>query len=66
LATLRSSKSFASTIGRSCNQSGTTFSDFDPSPLAGDGYYYLVRARVGASRGTWGSPKRDAEITACP
>ncbi len=66
LSTLRSSKSFAATASLSCNQPGTTYADFTPAPGVGDGYYYLARARVGASPGTWGSPKRDAEIAVCP
>lgn len=66
LSTLRSSQSFASTGNLSCNQPGTTYSDFNPAPAAGDGYYYLARARTASGTGTWGSAKRDAEIAICP
>jgi len=66
LSDLRAARNFSGATGPSCNQPATTYSDFSANPAAGNGYYYLVRARVGASRGTWGSPKRDAEITVCP
>ena len=66
LSALRAAQSFSGASGLSCNQPATTYADFTPSPAAADGFYYLVRARVGASAGTWGSAKRDAEIAACP
>ncbi len=66
LSALRSAKNFSGATGPSCNQPATTYGDFSPNPAAGDGTYYLVRARVGASAGTWGNAKRDAEITVCP
>jgi hypothetical protein len=65
LSVLRASRNFLSATGASCNQAGTTFFD-DAIPSIGDGAYYMVRARVGANRGTWGSAKRDTEIAVCP
>jgi hypothetical protein len=36
-------------------------------PFAGDGYYYLVRARgSGCLRGTWGTSARDSTARECP
>lgn len=49
----------------SCNQAAPQFSDPRPA-AAGDGYYYLVRYRTAGGPGSWGSPARDAAITACP
>lgn len=57
----------------SCNNPGTTStSSPDPSlPLAGDGFYYLVRATGGSGcvgtygRSSNGTP-RDPQLTACP
>jgi uncharacterized repeat protein (TIGR01451 family) len=40
--------------------------DAQPDPAAGSGYWYLVRARNSCGVGTYGSPARDASITACP
>lgn len=64
--TLLASSSFSGATGLSCNQPSTSYSDFTPPPTAGDSYYYLVRARVGGEKASWGGAKRDLEITACP
>jgi uncharacterized repeat protein (TIGR01451 family) len=46
--------------------SSSPWSDAQPAPGVGAGYWYLVRARNSCGVGTYGSPERDASISACP
>lgn len=65
LVTLRTNKNFAGAAAFSCNQAGLSATD-TTNPAAANGNYYLARGRAGATKGTWGTSKRDSEITACP
>jgi hypothetical protein len=42
------------------------WTDPQPDPAVGAGYWYLVRARNACGVGTYGSPERDTSISACP
>ncbi|UCF68993.1 MAG: thrombospondin type 3 repeat-containing protein [Acidobacteriota bacterium] len=64
VSSLRSSGNFSGAGVLSCDQVASTVTDLD-EPANGAGFYYLVRGREGAVRGTWGTAKRDSEITAC-
>lgn len=47
-----------------CGQPANMFTD-SQSPAAGGGFYYLIRARDGATLGSWGLIARDSQVTAC-
>ncbi len=70
LNALRSTKSFTGTD--TCLADDQTISSFSDAatPASGAGFYYLVRNSSGElcneGPGTWGSSKRDSELTACP
>jgi hypothetical protein len=45
---------------------GNAFSDTRPDPPAGEGFWYLARARNSCGPGSYGTPQRDGSIPACP
>ncbi len=65
LKALLANKTFAAATGLACGQAGTSVTDAT-TPAGTDGFYYLVRGRSTAFKGTWGSFKADNEITTCP
>ncbi len=65
VATLKSAGNFSGAAAFSCNQAGLSATD-TTSPTASNANYYLARGRSASSKGTWGTAKRDTEITACP
>lgn len=65
VATLRTNANFSGAAAFSCNQAGLSVTD-TTNPAAGGSNYYLARGRAGTVKGTWGTSKRDTEITACP
>jgi hypothetical protein len=54
--------------GASCRQSAgpASYSDGNPDPAIGFGYWYLSRARNGCGVGTYGTSARDTTIPPCP
>ena len=70
LSDLRAAGNFGAGACLAGGIGGTRYSDTRSAPTAGDGYYYLVRARNECFAGTYGSSLRDqhgvATGGACP
>ncbi|GAB4222617.1 MAG: hypothetical protein Kow0062_20860 [Acidobacteriota bacterium] len=62
---LRADGDLSAAVAVSCSQTASGLVD-EQVPPPGEAFYHVVRARAGASVGSWGRIARDASVTACP